>query len=194
MPLSGSTLGGLIRANLAADGAIGSKLTTFSNALGNGIVSALVGSTFTTNDTGSGAGGTGSGTGITSLSSSNMVNGAFNQMTSHGPKATTFLTAIMTAVVSHLSSAATLMSVDPSVGTGTGTIVVGSFSTTISAMQGTIHSALVGDGANGSELSNLSFSLAYGIVTELLAEGTGTLIITGPGGGASSGTGTGTLT
>lgn len=195
MPLSGSVLGGLIKSNLQGSGASGSNLTIFSNALGNGIVNAITGKSFTTNDVGTGSLGTGTGTGVTGLSSSTMASLALAAMTSQGSNASAMMNAIMMAVVSHLSSAASLSSVDPAVGTGTGTIVVGSIAVTIPNMTSTIHSALTGSGANGANVPNLSLAIATGIVSNILSSGTGTLVISGgmPG-GSSAGSGTGTIT
>lgn len=197
MPLSGAILGGLIETNLAADGAIGPKLATFSLAVGNGVVNALEGIAFSTTDVGfiGFPPGTGSGIGITGLVPANMVSLASSQMISLGPKAPTFFLAIMNAVSAHLLSDATLSSIDPDVTIGTGTIQIGSFVVTVPQMQATILSALQADGAIGPNLSNLCLSIAYGVVTELLTVGTGTLVITGdPSSTPNFGLGIGTLT
>lgn len=195
MSLSAAVLGNLIDSNLAGFGAVGSNRTIFSNAVATGIVNTLVGKNFTTNDTGSGTAGTGTGTGVTGLSPSTMVSIALPVMISQGSNANNLMTAIMNATVTHLQSAASLTSVDPDVGIGTGIVVIGSFGVTIIEMTTNINNALLTAGANGSNRQNLSQAISTGIITNLLASGTGTLTITGgsslpPG---TSGTGTGTL-
>lgn len=195
--LSASVLGGLIDANLASAGAVGSKRTIFSNKVAAGIVMSIVGKSFTTSDTGLTPGaGTGTGTGITGLSSSSMKSIALSTMVSQGDKADPLMNAIMMAVVQHLSAAADLSSNDSPVYLGTGTIDVGSIAVVISEMSGNILSQLNSAGAVGAKRANLSLAIATGVVTNILAAGTGSLTITGaappipvPG----SGTGTGTI-
>jgi hypothetical protein len=194
--LSSSVLGGLIYDQLIADGARGSKVSTFPYAIATGIVNSIVGQTFTSIDTGLITGvGTGLGTGITGLDSSSMASLALNviyEVSNRGVNAPGLMDAIMGPVASHLASAATLSLTDPIVYTGTGTIVIGSFSMTISEMQGNIKQALINDGANvnASNLNNFCLALATGIVTNIQASGTGTLVITGTGGPGFPGTNT----
>lgn len=193
MSLSAPTLGSLISSNLIADGAIGIKRDSFSLAVATGVVNHLTGKTFTTIDAGSGVGGTGIGTGITGLSAANMAATALSLMTSQGPKAPTFILSIMTAVVSHLLTDTTLTTVNPSVGVGVGTVVVGSITVDATALAASIKSQLQSDGAIGSELDNLCLSLATGIATEILAAGTGTVVISGVANLPSGGAGTGVI-
>lgn len=192
MALSAGVLGGLIDSNLSSAGAHGINRTKFSNAVAKGIVESIVSQTFVTLDVGvvSGAG-TGTGTGVTSLDSSQMTTIALNTMSRQGINAFKLMNAIMTAVVSHLSSAASLASVDTPVFTGTGTIVIGSWSITESLMETNIKSELSAVGANGVNAPNLSKAIATGVVTNILAAGTGTLVIVGSGGTPSPGTGSG---
>lgn len=193
MPLSSITLGSLIDTNLINKRAVGSNRTIFSNAIAKGIVNSIVGSTFTTSDTGTGTGGTGTGTGITGLNSTVMINNALSTMISTGTNAQPMMDAIMNAVITHLGSA-TLTTVNPAVGNGTGTVNIGTFSTNILNMKTNIQTELENIGAVGVNRSNLSLSIATGIVNELLASGTGTVTISGGvGGGSTSGTGTGTV-
>ena len=191
--LSDSVLGALIDSNLAGFGAIGSNRTIFSNAVAAGIVMSIAGKSFTTTDTGSVSGtGAGSGTGIVGLTSSNMVSTALGVMISQGVNASNLMTAIMNAVVSHLSSSATLTSTHTPVFSGSGTVDIGSIPVVITEMKSNIESQLTSVGANGVNKSNLSLAIATGIVTEILAAGTGTVTISGsPSGTPSPGSGSG---
>lgn len=194
MSLSATVLGGLIDANLAGDGAIGPNRTSFSYAVARGIVNHFVGKNFQTSDSGNGLGGTGSGIGILALNSSNMATIAYNSMTSHGPKANSFWNAIMSAVVTHLQGATQLTTTNPDVGVGTGIVIVGSFTVNVPGLQASIDAELVGDGANGYNRPNFSYACANGIVTDVLAAGTGTVTISGPAiPPGTSGTGFGTI-
>ena len=194
MGLSSNALSDLIKSNLQNVGAKGSNLTVFCQAVAAGIVSAIVGQTFTTMDVGSVSGsGTGVGTGITGLSVSNMADSALAAMSSRGSNASPLMQSIMAAVVQHLGDAS-LSSVDNPVFIGTGTIVVGSISVTENEMAAKILSELQNAGANGSNLSNLSTAIATGIASNILNAGTGMLNITGSGGTPSHGTGSGTGT
>jgi hypothetical protein len=195
MALSASVLGSLIDSNLASAGAHGINRTKFCDAVAKGIVESIVGQSFVTADVGVVTGaGTGIGTGVTSLDSSAMTTTALATMSRQGINAFKLMNAIMTAVVSHLSSAASLSSIDAPVFTGTGTIVIGSWSITESLMESNIIAELDAVGAHGVNAPNLSKAIATGIVTNILADGTGTLVITGSGGTPSPGTGSGTGT
>lgn len=194
MALSSITLGSLIDTNLQGDGAVGPNRTIFSNAIAKGVVNSLVGSTFTTSDSGIGTGGTGSGTGITDLNSTTMRTTTLNTMSSTGVNAPGMMTAIMNAVVSHLNTDTTLTTTNPSVGNGTGIINIGSFSVTIGTMSNSILSELELSGAEGENRQNLALSIATGIVNNMLSSGTGTVTISGgTGSSSSSGTGTGVI-
>jgi hypothetical protein len=59
-------------------------------------------------------------------------------------------------------------------------------------MEGNIKTELQNVGGHGVNTPNLSKAVATGIVTNILAAGTGTLVITGSGGTPSPGTGSGT--
>ena len=198
MALSASTLGSLIDANLSGFGATGYNRTIFSNAVAAGIVMSIVGKSFATTDVGTVPGtGVGSGTGIVGLSSPNMVSVAIAAMPSTGVNANPLMQAIMNAVVSHLAASATLTSTHTPVFAGTGTIVVGSIPVIIAEMSGNIDSQLSGAGAVGVNRTVLSNAIATGIVTEILAAGTGTVTISGSPGGVPSpggGSGTGVIT
>jgi hypothetical protein len=194
MALSGSALGSLIDTNLASAGANGSNRTVFCNGVGAGVVMSLVGKSFATSDTGSTTGsGVGSGTGITGLVSSAMTSAALAVMPTTGSNAHPMMTAIMNGVVDHLSSSATLASINTPVYAGVGTIVVGSIPVVISEMAGNIQSQLMSAGANGSNLAILCTAIATGVCTGILSSGTGIVTITGsPVGTPSPGSGSGT--
>ena len=194
--LSGSVLGSLIESDLRAQGAQGSNLSKFCTALAAGIVMSIVGKAFTTNDTGTVTGnGTGIGTGISGLSASTMKGLALADMFSRGSNADKMMQAIMTAVVTHLSTSAQLSSTDHPVFHGTGVIVVGSMAVSVSEMTANIDSQLQNVGARGSNRTKLSHAIATGICDNILSSGTGNLTITGtqtspvPSPGSGSGTG-----
>lgn len=179
MALSGSVLGSLIDSNLTSAGAVGSNRTIFCNALGNGIVNHIVGSSFTTTDTGTTPGsGTGTGTGIVGLTSSNMVSVAIATMSSTGVNANPLMQAIMDAVVTHLNDAS-LSSTHAPVVIGAGIVDIGSISVTSGGMKSTILTEFSSVGATGSNADNLAEAIATGIVTEILAAGTGNVTIVG---------------
>lgn len=194
MALSATVLGNLIDTNLNIYGAVGINRTIFSNAIATGIVNHIVGAVFITTDIGTGTNGTGLGNGVTSLSAVNMRNIAIATMISTGINAQPTMDAIMQAVVNHLSSASILTSTHPQVGFGSGIINVGTIGVTIGGMEAAINAALNVVGANGVNRQNLSLSIATGVVTDILASGTGTVVISGGSGtGGSGGTGTGTI-
>ena len=137
--LSSSVLGSLIDANLAGVGATGYNRTIFSNAVAKGIVESIVGKSFQTQDEGQTPGsGTGAGVGIMALSASSMQSTAIAAMPTTGYNAQKLMQAIMEAVVTHLSSAATLTSTDSPVYSGTGMIVVGTIAVIESEMKNNI--------------------------------------------------------
>jgi hypothetical protein len=197
MALSASILANLIQTNLQNFGAKGNNLTKFCNAIATGVVTSIVGQSFTTLDTGTITGsGTGTGIGITGLSASDMEQIALSLMSSRGSNAANLMNAIMNAVVTHLSNATTLMTIDAPVYLGTGTIVIGSFTITASEMGHNIDSQLALQGAIGSNRTQLANVIAAGIVENILSSGTGTLVITGSGSPpplSGTGTGIGTL-
>jgi hypothetical protein len=196
MALSASTLASLIESNLTAIGAKGSNLHKFCSAVAAGIVMSIVGKAFVTADVGLVAGvGTGIGIGIQGLISSSMKSEALSLMSSQGKNAEPLMRAIVDATVSHLSSSASLSSIDTSVFSGVGTIIVGSIAVVPNEMGQNIDSQLQNVGAIGSNRTNLSNAIGIAIAKGILSSGTGTLIITGvvisgPSPGAGSGTGT----
>lgn len=181
-----------------ADGASGSNLQKFCDGVAQGILTPIIGTSFMTNDSGLiSNNGTGTGMGITGLSASTMTSLALADMFHTGSNASKLMQAIMDGTVTHLSTAATLMSTDTQVYSGTGMIIIGSIVVTISGMSSSIDSSLSSQGANGANRTHLAHAIATGIVTNILSSGTGTLTITGtpalpmiPG----SDTGVGTIT
>ena len=197
MALSASVLANLIETTFRAPpyNANGTNLSRFCLAISTGVVNSIVGKSFITVDVGSVAGvGVGAGIGISGLVSNTMQTTALNTMTRQGPNAAKTMKVIMDSVVTHLGSA-TLVSADTPVFVGAGTITVGSIAVNVSEMQNNILIQLNGQGASGSNRSNLALAIATGIVNEILAAGTGTLVITGtPSGTPSPGVGAGTGT
>jgi hypothetical protein len=193
--ISGSVLGSLIDSKLNDQQAVGPKRTSFSNAVGNGIIMSIKGKSFASADVGLTAGaGVGVGTGIVGLTQSEMVSIALSVMTSVGPKGKDLMDAIMAATVSHLGIA-TLSTVDSPVYQGVGTIVIGSIAVVESEMASNIDAQLASDGAIGPKRANLSQAIAAGVCRQILSNGTGSLVITGggppppiPGTGAGVGT------
>ncbi len=194
MSLSVSTLRSLIDTNLANEGATGYNRFIFSEAIANGIIMSIASKTFTTSDTGLVPGtGTGNGTGITSLSSSNMTSTTLALFPTTGVNAERLVRAIMQAVVTHLTTSATLTSSHTPVYSGTGIINIGSITVSTIEMTTNIDNQLFLIGANGYNRTILSSAIATGIVTEIIGFGTGTVIITGtPSGIPTSGSGSGT--
>lgn len=192
--LSASVLTGLIDANLAADGARGPRRTRFSQCVAEAVVEHFTGKPFNTDDKGNGKGGSGTGVGIKALSSSNMTGIAYGVMDSHGPKAWSFLNAIMRAVEEHLRSATLLTTTNPQVGKGVGNVIVGSIGVIQPALEALIEAKLIGDGAIGPKRNNIARAISTGIVTDVKATGTGIVTISGstfpPG---TSGVGIGTI-
>jgi hypothetical protein len=200
MALSASTLASLIQANLAAQGAVGSNLSKFCNAIGKGVVESIVGKAFTTADVGLIPGiGVGTGTGIQGLSSAIMKSTALSLMSSRGVNADKMMQAIMDAVVTHLSSAATLSSTHAPVFSGSGTVVPGSIAVVAAQMSSNIDSELSAQGAVGVNKTNLATAIGTGIANNILSSGTGTVAISGsftgptppgpiPGAGSGAGT------
>lgn len=180
MSLNASTLQALIDANLAGDGANGPRRTRFSGCVARGVVNHFLGKQFQTQDSGNGKGGSGFGVGIKALSSGNMTDIAYGVMDRHGPKARSFLSAIMRAVEEHLRQATDLTTTNPQVGKGQGIVIVGSIQVEIGPLQALIEQELIGDGARGPRRNNIALAIATGIVTDVKAAGTGQVTISGP--------------
>jgi|GEM_PF-5917198 len=192
--LNAGVLQGLIDANLAADGARGPRRTRFSGCVARGVVNHFVGKPFNTDDSGNGKGGTGIGIGIKALSHGNMADIAYGCMDSHGPKARSFLSAIMRAIEQHLREATMLTTTNPQVGKGIGNVIVSSIGCVQGELQALIEAELIGDGARGPKRNNIAKAISTGVVVDVKATGTGIVTISGnvipPG---TSGVGIGTI-
>ena len=179
MALSASTLGNLILTNMHAFGAKGKNLPAFCNAVGTGIVMSIVGKSFVTIDTGTVPGhGTGIGTGIMGPQSSVMEEIALSLMPTRGINAPKLMNAIMNATSSHLLDAS-LITVDTPVFQGSGIVTVGSITVVESEMASNIDSQLFLAQAHGVNRTILARAIAGGVAQQILASGTGNLIITG---------------
>lgn len=196
MPLSAPALGALIDSNLQAVGAKGSNKTKFCNAVARGIVNSIIGVAFATTDAGTTPGfGVGTGIGITGLSSSAMKSMALSLMSTKGENADKLMQAIMNATVIHLSTSASLSSVNSPVFLGTGTIILESIAVVSATMISNIDSELQGIGANGTNRAKLARAIGTGIASNIVSSGSGTVVITGtPVGAPTPGTGSGTGT
>jgi hypothetical protein len=202
MALSGSALSALIQSELSAKGFTGVQLTTFSQALGNGIVNGTSGIlTFVTADVGTIPGtGVGTGTGILGLSEASIASliystgqGFWSSFQNNGPgiKWQDLCDAIAKATVTHFSSDALLTSAHTPVFVGVGTVV--SYSgVTISGMKSTIEAATPPSWL-GWRMPELAEAVSTGIVTELLSHSpASTVVISGvPSGPPVPGSGSG---
>lgn len=156
MALSGGTLKSLIQSCLSGDGANGPKLPTSCNAVGQGIVSAIVGTGFTLQGNGSDSGG-GSGTGITGFNSGAAIAAALATMTSQGPKSSPYMSCVMNSCASHFGSA-TLSSSSAS-----GSVVTGSYTVSAGAISASVKGLLQADGASGPQLQNFCDAIGAGV-------------------------------
>lgn len=207
MALSGPALSGLIQAQLASKGFTGVQLTPFSNALGNGIVTATTGILmFTTADTGTIPGtGSGSGTGVLGLNMMNISSLAFStgqgfwspqQNNGPGIKWQDLCDAVATAVVTHFTADATLTSTHSPVFAGTGLVTAYS-GVSIPVMKAAIVAAAPPSWA-AWKMPELAEAIATGVVTELLSHTpASTVTISGSPSGIpvpGAGTGSGVVT
>lgn len=198
MALIPSGLSTLIQTNLENQGANGSNLQVFCQAVALGIIESIVGQGFVTNDVGViPAVGEGIGEGIVGLVGSEMASLALAQMTSVGKNAQPLFQAIMDAVVTYLATAATLTTIDIPVGIGVGTIQIGSITVVPAIMTANIVSALQNAGAKGKNMPNLAMAIATGVCGGISSSGTGTVVITivsGTPAAPGNGQGIGTIT
>jgi len=197
MPVAG--WGPALQTNLQAKGFGGSQLANFTNAIGNGSESHVIGKAFTTTDVGTVPGnGVGSGVGITGLNQVNISDSIFNAAVAFFGQAGSRLrdcTDSIAQVCVQQMALATLISTHNPVFVGTATVDVGSVAVVGSAWGSGIQGVGDGFGFVGSQWPNFSSAIGTGQAAEVLAVGTGTLIITGsptgppvPGGGTGAGT------
>ena len=179
MPLSGSTLGTLLKTNIEAKlGGGGGEMTKFTNAMGNGIVDAAIILTGTiTVPAGAGAS---AGTGITGFTSAAISSGIVTKGQSFWPgggSLSDIADAIGDSVVTHFAGA-TLAS------DANGACTFASFTGAVSAMATVIEDAETS--FTGPEWGNFCTAVAQGICDDIGANGAGTLS-GAPGGGPGAG-------
>jgi hypothetical protein len=197
--ISGSAWGNDLYGRLVGMGFLGSALPKFTTAVGDGCALEVIGKSFTTVDVGTVPGaGIGTGTGITGLNAATMSNEIFAMCVSlfgqEGTKLKDTCDAIAATCVAQLGNA-TLMSVDAPVVLGVGTITVGSITVDPSSWSSLITTQGDAAGFLGAQWPTWAMAIGSGQSQEVLAAGTGTLVIAGPtpgspapGGGAGTGT------
>ena len=197
--ITGTVWANDLYSRLVGIGFEGSSLQKLANTIGDGSAMAVVGVAFTTVDVGTVPGaGIGTGTGITGLSASAMSNNMYtlsvSSFGSEGSKLKDICDAIAASCVAQLALAH-LASVDAPVVIGTGSVVVGSIAVTASSWSSAISTQGEANGFQGSQWPNWAQAIGGGQAQEVLADGTGSLIIAGATPGSPSpGTGGGTGT
>ena len=202
MALIASVLTGLIQTSLTTKlapyngGVVGPQFINFTTALGNGINTGIVGSTFDTVDVGSVSNpGTGSGLAITGLVSGTLSTLMYNNCTalfgSAGARLKDITDSISDSLITHLG-AAILISTHTPVYVGAGAV---SFSA--STMNSAAMSLAISTSApafTGIHWVNFCNAISNGIVSHIKSVGTGAVVITGaappspvPGAGVGSG-------
>lgn len=202
MSLIASVLTGLIQTSLTTKlapyngGVLGPQFVNFTTALGDGINSGIVGSTFTTSDTGSVTNpGAGTGSSITGLVSSTLSTSMYDNCVtlfgSAGARLHDITDAIAESLITHLANAV-LTSTHTPVYTGTGVV---SFST--SSMDPAVMSLFISTAApafTGIHWVNFCNAVSNGVVSHIKSVGSGSVVITGvappspvPGAGVGSG-------
>ena len=197
MSLVGANWSNTLFASLSGKGFTGSKLMDFTDAVGIGSVTHVVGKGFTTTDVGLGPGaGAGIGTGVTALTSSVISAAIFNAAASAfgqtGSKLQDVCDSIGDACVSEMANA-TLTSTHAPVGVGTGVVDVGSVAVDAPGWGSDIESQGSGAGFIGSEWPNFATAIGIGCAQDVLASGTGTVVISGGGALPAAGVGVGTV-
>lgn len=184
---------------LSGIGFVGSRLSDFTDAIGNGAQSHVVGKAFTTTDTGTTPGvGVGTGTGITGMNSAAMATGIFSQAVSFfgqaGSKLQDLCDQVAAANITEMGKAL-LSSNHTPVFSGAGVVDVGSVGVIGPDWGSQIESAA--PSFEGSQWGNFAQALGVGQANEILASGTGSVTITGsptsPTTSPGAGTGAGTI-
>lgn len=197
MALSSATWNTALLAQMSSHGWTGINLPVLSNAIAVGSVTGLVGTTFSTTDTGVVIGtGTGTGVGITGVSVSTLASTIFALASASfgnsGINLLTLCTDIATVCVSQLATA-TLTSAHSPVFAGTGTVTVG----TVNVIGSNIETPMLAAAPafTGINWPQLVSAISTGMETIIKASGTGTVTITGAGfpGVPGAGTGSGVL-
>ena len=184
---------------LSGQGFIGSRLMDFTDAVGNGSETHVVGKPFTTMDVGSVAGsGAGVGTGIVgidpSLTSTTIFSQALGLFGQSGSRLQDLCDALGQNLVNQMATAQ-LTSTHSPVFAGVGTVDVGSIGVVGPAWGTAMQTEGDGSGFIGSQWPNLALAIGVGFFTGVSSGGTGTVTISGspsgtPSGGAGTGAGT----
>jgi len=192
--ISGSNWSSTLQASLAGKGFVGSRLSDFTDAVGNGGFIHVTGKPFATTDTGTIPGnGVGVGAGVTGLIGATistlifaLATGFFGQS---GSKLLDVTDSVGDAAVTELALAQ-LNSTHTPVFSGAGIVDVGSIAVVPSGWGTAIDAAA--PSFLGSEWTNFADAVGQGQGTHVLAAGTGAVVITGsPTGPTVPGAGTG---
>ena len=191
--ISGSNWSTTLLASLGGKGFVGTRLSDFTDAVGNGGQSHVVGKPFTTTDVGTVPGtGAGTGTGIVGMVaaaiSSLIFAAASASFGQFGTRLMDVTDSIADACLSEMALA-TLTSTHSPVFAGTGTVDVGSIPVVAAGWGTAIFAAA--PSFLGTQWNNFAQALGEQ-ATNVLAAGTGTVTIAGsPSGDPSGGAGTG---
>ena len=185
MPLVGSSWSSTLQGILAGKGFTGSRLSDFTDAIGNGSVNYLIGKGFTTSDVGTTPGaGAGIGTGISGFSvgsiSSNIYAKAVSYFGTSGSKLLDICDSLETTFISEMANA-TLTSTHAPVYLGSGVVDIGSIAVVGSAWGSSIESEGSGSGFIGNKWPDFALAIGEGQAEETVNQGTGTVTITGGG-------------
>lgn len=159
MALSGPTLGGIIKGLMTNPN--GTKATTFTTAIGNGIVAAILAeNSFQLAGHGSDSGG-GTGNGITGFNVSAGVSAMLALMgvihTPLGSNSNDFVNAVMNGTNTHIASAVLSSS------SASGTVTAGSYAVSAGTVSSQCKTFLQADGAHGTSLQNLCDAIGAGV-------------------------------
>jgi hypothetical protein len=189
MSLIGSRWSNTLFGLLSGTGFQGQRLIEFTDAVGFGSVSHIVGKSFTTTDIGSITGlGIGTGTGIVGLISSFISDNIFNLCQSafgqSGSRLRDITDALAQALITELNLA-TLTSQHTPVFLGSGTIDIGSIGVIGGPWGTSIESEGSGHGFQGIHWGNFASAIGEGQAQGVLNSGTGNLTIVGSFAGAT---------
>lgn len=198
MALDGSRWSGTLFAALQAKGFMGSRLQDFTDAVGKGSVTHVVGKSFTTLDVGTVPGnGVGTGVGIIGFAPSQISSLIFSFCQGAGFTGSR-LRDVCDAVGQAASvemALASLSSIDAPVFLGVGNIVPGSIGVDGGGWGSSIQSVGSGENFIGSKWPDFAQALGKGQALPVQSTGTGILAITGsPSGVPVPGTGNGSGT
>jgi len=196
----GSAWSSTLYGTLSGMGMNGQQLHKFTDAIGNGSQMSIVGKAFTTTDVGLIIGvGVGAGVGIMGISAGDVTNAIYGNCQAigfTGSRLHDLCTAIGSSLVSNLALA-TLVSAHGPVFQGAGTVVVGSIAVDPDEWGSNIHSSA--PDFLGNRWSDFANAIGKGSASQVIASGTGAVVITGtftgpappgpiPGAGVGAGT------